>query len=469
MEAARRGVNTVELPKIHPELVLDTYKQRADLHAVWENSLAVVDNPEILYKPMRDIGIDDINRHDRSPWDIRVLYYVRHILSKKLGLSFLRNSNTAEVAALIADCALYPLNTLMKESEHTYSYHMLTRNRDYNHFCEMLARMLMGVDSVSAASHEVASAIQTHNIASFASLAWMMSGKKTYTVAKDLTTALRATKLNTYAADWLRSPAPAIYVEFPPKQFTFTTYADNITPSDTGYVTLDVEGAYILEDTSPQGMRLWRIVVICPYVGQPSRFVHVNHYYIPLYENKPIGDCVYDAVAMMKGEKVCEVSIPGNEIGKIGVLGGKHTSWDKRIISSAKDVFHFLMNIIIYVTREDADAILVNVSSEYSKYRSRMLEAKGNKRDSLKEHLKKLNSGTRILLGKNYTIKRWDEKTASQHADGGRHITVRTLVSGHWRNQAFGVGKLEHKTIWIEPFWRGPEAAPLTSKRATVK
>lgn len=32
----------------------------------------------------------------------------------------------------------------------------------------------------------------------------------------------------------------------------------------------------------------------------------------------------------------------------------------------------------------------------------------------------------------------------------------RFVVRGHFRNQACGTGYKEHKTIWIEPYWKGP-------------
>jgi hypothetical protein len=40
--------------------------------------------------------------------------------------------------------------------------------------------------------------------------------------------------------------------------------------------------------------------------------------------------------------------------------------------------------------------------------------------------------------------------------------SVRTLVRGHWRQQAHGPGYSLHKTIWIRPTWRGPEDAPIS-------
>lgn len=38
---------------------------------------------------------------------------------------------------------------------------------------------------------------------------------------------------------------------------------------------------------------------------------------------------------------------------------------------------------------------------------------------------------------------------------------VQTLVRGHWRNQACGPRLSERRLTWIEPFWKGPDDAPI--------
>lgn len=45
-------------------------------------------------------------------------------------------------------------------------------------------------------------------------------------------------------------------------------------------------------------------------------------------------------------------------------------------------------------------------------------------------------------------------------ASGGA-LKVQTLVRGHWKNQPCGPGSSERKFIHIEPYWRGPEDAPI--------
>lgn len=45
---------------------------------------------------------------------------------------------------------------------------------------------------------------------------------------------------------------------------------------------------------------------------------------------------------------------------------------------------------------------------------------------------------------------------------------VQTLVRGHHKRQVVGVGRLGRKVIWIEPFWRGPEDAPILTRPKKV-
>jgi hypothetical protein len=46
-------------------------------------------------------------------------------------------------------------------------------------------------------------------------------------------------------------------------------------------------------------------------------------------------------------------------------------------------------------------------------------------------------------------------------AGGGKSPTVQSLVAGHLKRQVHGEGRLLRKLIWVEPYWRGPEDAPM--------
>jgi hypothetical protein len=52
---------------------------------------------------------------------------------------------------------------------------------------------------------------------------------------------------------------------------------------------------------------------------------------------------------------------------------------------------------------------------------------------------------------------------------GGRKLTVQSLVCGHFKGQHHGPQNSLYKIIWREPFWRGPEEAPILVRPHTVK
>lgn len=55
-----------------------------------------------------------------------------------------------------------------------------------------------------------------------------------------------------------------------------------------------------------------------------------------------------------------------------------------------------------------------------------------------------------------------------EYLSSGRSITVQTLVCGHWKGQPYGTGSQLRKHIWIEPYWRGPEDAPILVRARAV-
>lgn len=361
----------------------------------------------------------------------------------------------------------YPLlNWMINRCAYPLSYHALIGTEEYQVYSNIMVNVLQRV--YSEKFNIAFNSVIIQNITMLACYNWEKCGKKTYTITTNLTEALRATKLSKYPADLLRSPHAGVYIEFPTNAFFSVANADDVTPSVTGHVTLPVEGVYLLEDDAVEDTRLWRVIIISRYTDKPSTSVQVNHFYIPLINGASVDECLDVAIALMKGEKKLHLTVKGTD--KITNIGGNYkVSWDKKVIDSSIEIFKFVMNVVIYVTRSDADTTFVHISPEYASYKERMLKAQGKKREEIKQRMRGLNPDVRILLGKDYVIKRWDGEAKVAGEATGRHITVRTLVSGHWRNQVCGVGGLDRKTIWIEPHWRGPEAAPLTEKRAVVK
>lgn len=66
-----------------------------------------------------------------------------------------------------------------------------------------------------------------------------------------------------------------------------------------------------------------------------------------------------------------------------------------------------------------------------------------------------------IFVGKPINL---DARTAvAAYIGSGRGAppSVQTLVRGHHKRQVIGVGRSGRKVVWIEPYWRGPEDAPI--------
>jgi hypothetical protein len=58
------------------------------------------------------------------------------------------------------------------------------------------------------------------------------------------------------------------------------------------------------------------------------------------------------------------------------------------------------------------------------------------------------------------------------YINGKRHgasPTVQFVVRGHWRNQACGLKLSQRKIMWIKPYWKGPEDAPINVRSHVLK
>lgn len=43
-------------------------------------------------------------------------------------------------------------------------------------------------------------------------------------------------------------------------------------------------------------------------------------------------------------------------------------------------------------------------------------------------------------------------------------LAKRFIVRGHWKQQAFGPGRVDRKLIFVEPYWKGPAESPLVAR-----
>ncbi len=68
------------------------------------------------------------------------------------------------------------------------------------------------------------------------------------------------------------------------------------------------------------------------------------------------------------------------------------------------------------------------------------------------------------FLGRGINVKDMRPWVASYLAEGRAAPSFQAVVRGHYKQQAFGVGRSGRKVIWVAPYWRGPEDAPILAR-----
>ena len=69
-----------------------------------------------------------------------------------------------------------------------------------------------------------------------------------------------------------------------------------------------------------------------------------------------------------------------------------------------------------------------------------------------------------IVLGAPVSVKRLVPAVREACLHGGRTPAFQSVVRGHYKRQVTGSDRCGRKVIWIEPYWRGPEDAPILAR-----
>jgi hypothetical protein len=64
---------------------------------------------------------------------------------------------------------------------------------------------------------------------------------------------------------------------------------------------------------------------------------------------------------------------------------------------------------------------------------------------------------THWMLGKSVRVHPGLAQAARGRASDVRELEAQHVVRGHFKQQAHGAGLAQRKTLWIEPYWRGPD------------
>lgn len=279
-----------------------------------------------------------------------------------------------------------------------------------------------------------------------------MEGCRTYRVSAGLSDMLDSTILKGLNCEDVRLPYKAMSVEAPPVP-KFKLW--NVS---SGWH--DFEGAYIFEDycSLPHDRQMYDSYEEIQAAIEPIRSMSVMFTGHSKKGAHPMDDAVFSfAIKLPDGVKLDDqVDLAANTFSLD--KDNNNTPW--------RDIFRWLLNVVIYATWPDCEREHVWVDGNARKLWQRVQKASGKKRSKLAQRLKEMNQSKVIYLGGSIKL---DRSTGGSDGIGrdGKPLSIRQKISGHWKNQACGEKRSKRKLIWVEPYWRGPEDGPI--KLATYK
>lgn len=243
---------------------------------------------------------------------------------------------------------------------------------------------------------------------------WAHYGYPTITMGHRYAAALFATTASEEAILLARPPWPAFVVELPDK-------------------LLDTE------DPSRLRERLWLHRMLVTKTngmrGETWAYIAYADDRISLYRHG------------MKSEELLPPTIGPEERH-----GDKHDPFDRELTDRDMRVFSMLGRLIINSCIAMSDPTLVRAVGRSHELWERSQQ--GPKRSSAEPIVRIFQ------LGK--PVQHDFRPSVSEYIEGARRkLSVQTLVRGHFKTQHYGPKNAQIKVIWREPFWRGPEDAPI--------
>jgi hypothetical protein len=194
------------------------------------------------------------------------------------------------------------------------------------------------------------------------------------------------------------------------------------------------------------------------------KFSDIKHPHKYYFISTPYeGSCCFVAV----GTDQVDEGITYTSFYRDGVIYGAHLYNDLTVDQSSENS-RFICNTVLYITNNLHDQVVRDQNPAYDALKLKIEQSRKENRPKLFKRLAGMKPNPVIVVGGNYTIQRLNVDASGKTGTGSKW-NVRSLTSGHWKRQACGEKGKERKLIWIEPYWRGPEAAPITRKIAIVK
>lgn len=141
--------------------------------------------------------------------------------------------------------------------------------------------------------------------------------------------------------------------------------------------------------------------------------------------------------------------------------GTTHRSNDEEFYTDGLLFFRIILNAVLYLSSDQAELSALKTPRPELEARAAAILSAPKRKKALQK-ARKYTTLDCIEVGASV-------KAISGDTGHGNKPSVRFMVRGHWRNQAFGTGRTDRKLIWIRPFYKGPDVAATINKPYIVK
>ena len=309
----------------------------------------------------------------------------------------------------------YYANTDIENADKVYKSYIVIRNIMVSDgFKDRL-----GLGGAHQLAEEYSDAVESPWIRIF--IWWDVQGRKQYIVSRGLCAKLRKTVLKGYPTESFKLPYDSIYIDL-------RSYGE--------FAGYDLTGCIVWYEGET-------FKIILATEGESAKFPRIVQV-----------ELKYETLEAALEANFQEFSV-----------------YDE-VVQDWRALFSYIVNVVLYATMPDCESEFQYYDPRYEKTLKKLRKhPKGSqKHQKAKAKLGKIDRAGYDYLGGSIRVDRSGGRESSGVSqETGRKITVRTLVSGHWRDQPCGAGLKDRKRIWIEPFWRGPEGVPITHRPHSLK
>lgn len=269
---------------------------------------------------------------------------------------------------------------------------------------------------------------------------YWLHGEKDYYIHQNLCRKFTATNIKSIPTELLRLPFLAFRMIIPKDLFMMPP---NLTKGKDQ--NIPIHEIFITDYNDENGIR--RLMVFY------RNFDDVGYFTIIL--NKPeVHECVEESAGEMIKIKVLEV-----------MSSGRKSDFDENSIDRIKKLFEFVTKCVLYITGANADVKWIDESQDL---KHRMQGQRSGKKIAKMER-RMQNAKRGYLVGHTIVLTRAERAMYDNIAQGLWTLSYRFIVQGHWRNQAFGPLHQQHRLIFIDPYYKGPEFSEVVNSPHVVK